>query len=210
MVFTVTRKCNGADLSSSRKRRRDSAVATVCVCFGICDGLVSVFPERCECTDGRIVFSSTAGDWQLIGLDSQITGDVAGQLGSAQLEWLDGQLQECDRKHVIVFVHHPPVPVRCEKLDAIGLGDAQQLLDLLRSDNRVRLICCGHVHQASTTSLDGLTVMTTPAIGPQFRPRSTETQSDLLPAAARLIELESDGCWSSQVIRVPCPTEEIQ
>lgn len=167
------------------------------------DALASIFPEQCVSSDGRLVFSSATGNWQLIGLDSQITGDVAGELGSEQLNWLKSQLDDCDQEHVAVFMHHPPVSVQCAGLDAIGLRDASQLLEALKADRRVCLVCCGHVHQASTTSLRGLTVLTTPAIGPQFRPRAPDTESDLLPAAARLIELEADGCWSSQVIRVP-------
>jgi len=67
----------------------------------------------------------------------------------------------------------------------------------------VKLVCCGHVHQESATSIGGVTVLTTPAVGPQFRPRTEELQIDPLPPAARLIELEPDGSWSTQVIRVP-------
>lgn len=166
-------------------------------------GLESVFPDRCVLNDGRLVFEHGIGHWQLIGLDSQVTGEVAGRIGSDQFAWLSERLASLETKHAVVFVHHPPVPMRSPWLDAIGLEDGPELLDLLRSNGNVRLVCCGHVHQESTTSLSSLTVLTTPAVGPQFRPRTEENLIDPLPAAARLIELETDGSWSSQVIRMP-------
>ena len=165
--------------------------------------LESVFPECCVMQSGRLPFQHRLGDWQLIGLDSQITGEVSGRLGDEQRDWLRDRLASTGGVHTLVFVHHPPVTMRSSWLDAIGLEDADALLAVLRDAPHVKLVCCGHVHQESATSIGGVTVLTTPAVGPQFRPRTEELQIDPLPPAARLIELEPDGSWSTQVIRVP-------
>ena len=151
----------------------------------------------------RLPFQHRLSDWQILGLDSQITGEVAGRVADKQLEWLRDRLASTDGVHSLVFLHHPPVTMRSAWLDAIGLQDADQLLEVLGTAPHVKLVCCGHVHQESATSIDGLTVLTTPAGGPQFKPRTDVIQIDPLPPAARLIELESDGSWSTQVIRIP-------
>ena len=165
--------------------------------------LESVFPECCVMHSGRLPFQHSLGDWQLIGLDSQITGEVSGRLGEEQLGWLRDRLASTEPIDTLLFVHHPPVTMRSPWLDAVGLEDASELLAVLGAAPQVKLVCCGHVHQESATSIDGLTVLTTPAVGPQFRPRTDELQIDPLPPAARLIELGPDGSWSTQVIRVP-------
>jgi len=70
------------------------------------------------------------------------------------------------------------------------------------------LICCGHVHQETASSLAGATVLTTPAVGPQFRPRTAELEIDPGPPAYRLIELYPGGEWSSQVLR--CTASQVE
>ena len=88
-------------------------------------------------------------------------------------------------------------------LEGIGLADGAQLLKALEPYPHVKLVCCGHVHQESSTSTAGPVVLTTPAVGPQFRSRTDEMLLDPLPPALRIIDLADDGTWSSQVVRVP-------
>lgn len=167
------------------------------------EAIENVFPERCELTDGRLTFQHRLADWQLIGLDSHIPGEVPGQLGKDQLNWLSETLARPAGTPTLVFVHHPPVPLHSRWLDEIGLEDGQALLELLEQFPNIKLVSCGHVHQESSTSTAGPVVLTTPAVGPQFRPLTDEMQFDPLPPALRVIDLEDDGTWSSQVVRVP-------
>ena len=65
--------------------------------------LESVFPECCAMQGGRLPFQHSLGDWQIIGLDSQITGEVSGRLGDEQRDWLRDRLAstgEIGRAHV--------------------------------------------------------------------------------------------------------------
>jgi Icc protein len=166
------------------------------------EAVVKVFPERCELTDGRLTFQHGLDDWKLIGLDSHIPGEVAGRLGQEQLSRLRESLAATNEDNTLVFVHHPPVPMRSRWLDEIGLEDAAELLEILNEFPSVRLVCSGHVHQESTTATRGPIVLTTPAVGPQFRPRTDEIEIDPLPPALRVIDLEPDGSWATQIVRV--------
>lgn len=166
------------------------------------EAMAKVFPKCCVLAEGRLNFQHTPGDWQLLGLDSHIPGEVSGQLGEEQLAWLTDTLTQTAGLPTLIFVHHPPVPMNSRWLDGIGLADGAQLLKTLEPFPDAKFVGCGHVHQESSTSTAGRVVLTTPAVGPQFRPRTDEMQLDPLPPALRVIDLADNGTWSSQVARV--------
>jgi Icc protein len=167
--------------------------------------LRSVFPESCLEGDGRVTFRVAWNDWQVIGLDSQRPGETAGNLGSEQRAWLHQRLQSTPQLNTVLFLHHPPVAVQSPWLDAIGLQDAADFERLVRAHPQVRLIGCGHVHQEVSASLAGAAVFTTPAAGPQFRPRTAQPEIDAQPPCYRLFELRPDGQWLTQVF--PCESK---
>jgi Icc protein len=162
--------------------------------------LREVFPQAVGIHDRRNAYHDASDDWQVIGLDSQIPGELPGLLGADQLEWLNSRLTAV-LLPALLFVHHPPIPVHSPWLDRIGLQDAADLERIVEHHPHVRLIVTGHVHQELAGSLAHATVLTTPAVGPQFRPRTTELVIDDLPPAYRVIELHPDGRWSTQVLR---------
>ena len=166
------------------------------------EAMVQVFPDRCGLADGRLTFQHSLGDWQLIGLDSHIPGEVAGRIGQGQLNWVEESLSSTQNLHTVLFVHHPPVLMHSRWIDEIGLADGAVLIRLLDQFPNMKLICSGHVHQESVTSTSGPAVVTTPAVGPQFRPRTDGMQLDPLPPALRVIDLNPDGTWSTQVVRI--------
>ena len=163
-------------------------------------GLAEAFPDASSGVAGRVTFHERLKDWQTIGLDTQRPGELPGSLGDEQLAWLDRLLEETPLP-ALLFMHHPPVDVQSPWLDEIKLQDAAELDRLLRRHPHARLVCCGHVHQETASSLAGATVLTTPAVGPQFRPRTAQLEIDPGPPAYRLIELHPAGEWSSQVLR---------
>lgn len=167
------------------------------------DAIRGVFSPANDGPPGRITFHVAWPDWQVIGLDSQQPGELAGQLGSDQLDWLHGRL-ELSAVPAVLFLHHPPLDVQSAWLDRIGLRDATDFGRLLERHPQVRLVVCGHVHQQLAASLAHATVLTTPAVGPQFRPRTEQLEIDVAaPPAYRLLELHPEGRWSTQVLSLP-------
>ncbi|WP_216901349.1 metallophosphoesterase [Synechococcus sp. CCY 9618] len=99
-----------------------------------------------------------AAPWRLLLLDSHRSGDVAGELGPAQLAWLGRQLAAGPTgadTALLVAVHHPPVAIGDAGMDAIGLRDGEALLDLLRPVAGLRGLVFGHVHQHWQGTLPG-------------------------------------------------------
>ena len=165
------------------------------------DAFPEAFPEATDGPVGRVTFQEQWDDWQVIGLDSQQPGELAGSLGEAQLAWLRARLETTSPLFTLLFLHHPPIAVQSAWLDQIGLQDAPELERLLLDHPQVRLIGCGHVHQEVVGSLSVATVFTTPAVGPAFRPRTEQLEIDSAPPGYRVWELFPDGRWSTQVLR---------
>jgi Icc protein len=92
----------------------------------------------------------SCGPWRLLLLDSHRSGDVAGELGQAQLAWLERELAALPpggETPLLVAVHHPPLPIGDAGMDAIRLRDGEALLALLRPVTALRGLVFGHVHQ---------------------------------------------------------------
>ncbi len=151
----------------------------------------------------RNVFADSLANWRLIGLDSQIPGAVAGELGAVQLAWLETQLAL--PQPTLLFLHHPPVPVGSPWLDQIGLTDAAALWQLLARFPQVKLLCTGHIHQEMTVRHGSVLVLTTPSTAVQFQPETESLVVDDLPPGYRILQLEDDGNVRTRVIRVVPP-----
>ncbi|MEO1972474.1 MAG: phosphodiesterase [Pirellulaceae bacterium] len=160
-----------------------------------------VFPELVSAGTGRITFSIESAGWRLIGLDSHVDGETYGRIGNDQLQWLAGELGAHISQPTILFIHHPPVIVHSAWLDRIGLLDAADLLDVVRSYSHIRGICSGHVHQEFSATLDGVQILTTPSTGVQFLPRQDELICDQRPPGFRIIRL-NDHRFESNVVRL--------
>ena len=165
-----------------------------------------VFGDRVQVAAGRNVFSEEIGSWRLIGLDSHLSGSVAGRAGNEQLDWLAGQLASAADRPTLVCLHHPPVSIGSRWLDDVGLEDAAALNAVLDRHPQVRLICCGHVHQELSIGSRERIVLTAPATAVQFRPGTETLEIDAAAPGYRVIELNDDGTWRSRVVRVPVET----
>lgn len=160
-----------------------------------------VFPAATEEIGDRVGFRVERGDWFVIGLDSQLTGEDAGELGSGQLAWLDDRLAADPLRSGVLFLHHPPIAVESPWVDRIGLRDAGALEAVLARYPRVRAVVTGHVHQEASGRCGGADVHTSPAVGPQFRPHTETLVIDPSPPAYRIVELHPRGEWSTTVVR---------
>ena len=167
------------------------------------DFMRQVFSDRLTVVDGRNAFAESVGGWRIIGLDSQWPGEVRGQLGLPQQEWLTHELAAESLQPTAIFLHHPPLQVGTGWLDEIGLADAEALLDLLRRSEQVKFVCCGHIHHEMTISQRDVLLLTTPSTSVQFLPDTEMLVPDSVPPGFRIFDLESDGSFRTRVVRVP-------
>lgn len=137
-----------------------------------------------------ITFSQPLGDWQCIGLDTHVPGQVSGDLSAAQLRWLQAELDATAAGGVILFMHHPPVDLDSPWMDRIGLAGKERIQDLIHQDERIRLAVCGHVHHASESRVGQARVVTTPSTGIQFSPEGETPNFVPGPPGYRVIEID--------------------
>ena len=105
-------------------------------------------------------------------------------------------------KHVMVCLHHPPVPMGSKWLDTVGLANGEDFLERLQSAGRVRLAVFGHVHQAYDEEHDGIRIIATPSTCRQFKPQSEKFAVDERPPAYRRINLSADGSFETELVWV--------
>lgn len=145
------------------------------------------------------------GNWRLILLDSTVPGDTLGlgRLAPETLATLDRYQESAGNRHILVALHHPPLPVGSAWIDAIGLQQPEALLQRLDSDNRIRGLICGHVHQQQHQQRKHWQLFTSPSTGSQFMPGSTEFALDPQAAGYRWFSLHDDGLIESGISRLP-------
>jgi Icc protein len=164
-----------------------------------------VFGHRVTVAGDRNVFSDSIGGWRLIGLDSQLVGEVRGQMGAAQRDWLACELAADPLSPTGIFLHHPPLEVGTGWLDEIRLEDANLLFDLLPQHPQVKFVCAGHIHHETMVVQPNMLMLTTPATSVQFLPETDRLIPDPVLPGFRIFDLETDGSFRTRVVRVPLP-----
>ena len=133
------------------------------------------------------------GNWLLVGLDSCVAGEAHGAIRPEELDRLSNIVVRSSARHVLVFLHHPPVPMGSAWLDTVGLENGDELLERVRNLGRVRAVTFGHVHQPYDDEYEGIRILATPSTCRQFKPDSEEFAVDDKPPCYRRIELNPDG-----------------
>jgi Icc protein len=136
--------------------------------------------------------------WTLALVCSQWTGHDAGLIDDEVLARLEEELARTNDR-VVVCVHHAPVSP-CSNFDC-SLTNAEELMHVVRRDQRVRAVLSGHLHQPFELSDDGMQLLGAPSTfeqlehggTPHFKPSDT-------PPGARLVELHDNGDITSRVI----------
>jgi len=143
------------------------------------------------------------GSWRLVLLDSCVPGRTSGRLADAELLRLRQALEDSER-YVMVCVHHQPVGMASRWIDALGIENGAQLLEVLDTygHGRVRVLSWGHVHQCFDERRRGVRLLGTPSTCVQFLPLSNEFALDSRPPAYRQLTLHADGTLDTEVVWV--------
>jgi Icc protein len=139
------------------------------------------------------------GEWSLVLLNTFLTGEDAGGLGEARLQGLAGSLKDNATQHVLICMHHQPIPMGSAWLDGVGLRDASRFLSVIDAHDNVRGVVWGHVHQASDRSRGPVRLLSTPSTCAQFLPNSEFFALDERPPGLRWIQLFPNGEIQSRI-----------
>ena len=146
--------------------------------------------------------SRRQGAWLVAMIDSCLEQAALGRIGDAELERLATEIDATDARHVLVCLHHPPLPMQSRWLDQVGLDNAESLLDLIAGKDKVRGVLFGHVHQAFEAEYAGRRIIGTPSTCRQFKPGADLFAVDDRPPAYRQVTLHADGRIDAELIEV--------
>ena len=144
------------------------------------------------------------GRWQVLMLDSQVPGEVGGELGAQELAQLEQALVAAatDELYSLVCLHHQPIKIGCEWLDEQMVADAPAFFSVLDRFSGVRGVLWGHVHQQVDSLHGDIQLMATPSTCVQFAPGSVGFKADSAAPGYRWLELLPDGTLHTGVSRV--------
>ncbi len=145
-------------------------------------------------------------NWQIILLDSSVTGEVHGFLSAAEMERLATSLEASAKdpatEHCVVCLHHNPVPGSAHWMEGIGLHNDKEFLALIDQYPHVRAVVYGHIHQELDFVRNNVRYFCTPSTCIQFKPQVEDFTLDSVNPAYRWFDLLPDGEIRSAIERV--------
>lgn len=146
-------------------------------------------------------FAHRAGSWLLVMLDSTGPGEISGSIAPQELETLDKLFRADPAEHILLALHHQPVPVNAPWIDKYALQDSEPLLELLDRTDRLRCVTWGHIHQDFQTTREGVLMLGAPSSVANSLPRTPVFTLDPAGPACRWLDLGSDGTVKTGVLR---------
>lgn len=142
------------------------------------------------------------GQWRIIMLNSSVEHEVPGHFEPEELDYLKRALEQTRDYHVMVCLHHHPVPMGCAWLDTQVVRNAESFWSIIDQFPQVRAILWGHVHQESDQMRKGVRLMSVPSTCVQFKPKSSDFAVDDVAPGYRWLDLYDDGRIETAVSRV--------
>ncbi len=166
-------------------------------------------PLMAEVLNGQNVScekSIRLGNWKVICLDSTVPNVEGGRLSDTTLERLNNDLQDDPDTHILIALHHHPIPIGCIWLDTMVLENGEQLFSILRKFPQVKAVICGHIHQEMDYIHHNIRLIGTPSTCFQFKQNVQEFALDQKSAGFRPLKLYPDGSietWVERLSKLP-------
>jgi Icc protein len=136
-------------------------------------------------------------------LNSSVEHEVPGQFAPSELVFLQQALEQQSKiAHVMVCLHHHPVPMECKWLDNQVVRNAADFWQVIDQFSHIKAIIWGHVHQESDRMRNGVRLLSVPSTCVQFKPLSDDFAIDDLSPGYRWFDLYPNGDIVTQVSRV--------
>jgi 3',5'-cyclic-AMP phosphodiesterase len=131
--------------------------------------LLDAFPDHryLPRDEGFLHYSVEGWPVRLIGLDTLVEGELAGEMSGERLVFLDRALAAGRARPTLIFMHHPPFTTGIRGMDAIGLRGAAAMAQIVARHPEVQLITAGHLHRAIQRRFGGTIAATCPSTAHQ-------------------------------------------
>ena len=140
--------------------------------------------------------------WQLLLLDSSISGEVAGEITPADMNWLCERLSACN-KPTLIALHHHVIPVGSAWIDAHMVVNSEDFWQHMLAFEHLKVIISGHIHQDQVRYRQGVSAYTTPSTCYQFMPNEDDFAYDENARPGyRWLQLANNGTVASWVERL--------
>jgi len=122
------------------------------------DHFSSVFKDVVSLENGFLNFTVNTAQGRIIALDTLASGTASGELCVARLTWLQHQLNAARAAGdaVYIFMHHAPVDVGVDAMDAIKLKNVEDFAGIVLQYDCIRHIFFGHLHRPCHGSWRGI------------------------------------------------------
>jgi 3',5'-cyclic-AMP phosphodiesterase len=111
----------------------------------------------------------------------------ADELSDNQLQWLQAQLN--NSKEILVFVHHPILPIDTPVDKLYPLINREQLLAIFLNHKKRVTVFCGHYHMNDEQEYKNIKQYTTQSLSFQLVKEAAEIQIDNTSFGYRIIEV---------------------
>jgi len=149
-------------------------------------------------TQKRILFKH----WQILLLNSQVVGKSYGKISEQELSNIKQAAIDYPNHHLLLVMHHHPIPMNSEWIDNHHLTNRQELWDVIFQIEQVKGIVFGHVHQHVDELKNGIRILGVPSTCVQFTPKKNEFSVDNVQPGFRYMELLANGLITTKVHRV--------
>lgn len=144
----------------------------------------AMLPLPASCMSDFVQYSIPADDYLILCLDTLKPGVAAGQFCEGRVAWLRNELENAGGRSVILFMHHPPLPLGLPMQDADMMEDGARFLDLVSGYDCVTYLFIGHVHRPISGTVRGLPFSTMRSVLFQAPPPRPEWNWDSFEPAA--------------------------
>lgn len=133
------------------------------------------------------------GSWAFVLLNTVITHENRGELSQAEMRLVSRMMEKLTAKHVLICLHHHPIPMNSKWLDTTILKNQSEFFSCIEKFPGVRAVLWGHVHQAYDARRGDIRLMSTPSTCFQFKPESTGMELDQKAPGYRWLHFFDDG-----------------
>ncbi len=145
-------------------------------------------------------YHKEVGNWQLVLLDSTVCGRVSGAFDSHDLEKLQQTLDNSEKPHRLLALHHQPVPVGAAWIDRYCLESPQRFLNVIDQSAGTRCIVWGHVHHDFRLQRKECLLLGAPSSVANSLPGMERFTLDPSGPSCRWLELSADGAVDTGIL----------